>query len=99
MSLLMPAWLSSINAVLTGAYLWGWNLAGASAINANLSSANLSGATLSGANLIDSKLANATTAANAKSGYMYGIVANGTFASGYITGSCPATANCLPFGE
>jgi type IV pilus assembly protein PilA len=44
--------------------------------------------------LIDNKLQNATTAANAKSGYMYGIVAHGaSFASGYLTGSCPATAN------
>src|SRR5213075_2766937 len=48
---------------------------------------------LSGANLIDSKLSGATTVANAKSGYMFGIAANGTFASGYIIGSCPATTN------
>ena len=48
---------------------------------------------LSGASLIDSKLSKATTVGTAKSGYMYGIAANGTFASGYITGSCPSTAN------
>jgi prepilin-type N-terminal cleavage/methylation domain-containing protein len=48
------------------------------------------------ASLIDNKVQNATSAANAKSGYVYGIAAptaTGGFAVGYYVGAAPATAN------
>ena len=49
---------------------------------------------LGNASLIDNKLQNATSVANAKSGYMFGIAAfGGSFASGYVVGSCPSTSN------
>src|ERR1043165_1891604 len=46
---------------------------------------------LGNASLIDDKLKNATTVALAKSGYMYGVATRGgSFASGYVIGSCPS---------
>ncbi|HST53525.1 MAG TPA: prepilin-type N-terminal cleavage/methylation domain-containing protein [Pyrinomonadaceae bacterium] len=42
-------------------------------------------------NLLDSKLANATTVANAKSGYLFAITGAG--AGGFTTGAAPATGN------
>jgi prepilin-type N-terminal cleavage/methylation domain-containing protein len=53
-------------------------------------------ASLGAASLIDNKVQNATTTANAKSGYMYGIAAptaTGGFAVGYYIGAAPATTN------
>jgi type IV pilus assembly protein PilA len=52
-------------------------------------------AALGNASLIDDKVRNATSAANAKSGYVYGIAApsGSTFATGYFIGAAPATAN------
>ena len=50
---------------------------------------------LGNASLIDNKVQNATSAANAKSGYLYGVSApsGGSFSTGYVIGAAPATTN------
>jgi type IV pilus assembly protein PilA len=49
---------------------------------------------LGNASLIDDKIKNATTVANAKSGYLYGVTSRGgSFSTGYVIGAAPASAN------
>ena len=49
---------------------------------------------LGNASLIDNKVQNATSTANAKSGYLYGIGSRGaSFSTGYVIGAAPASAS------